>query len=140
MRVCAGGLLVRGGRVLLARRSDDRVFYPGVWDVPGGHCLESEAPAETLVRELQEELGITAQVFEEVAVLGEPRPTEHGDARYHMFIVTVWAGEAQVQGSEHSDVRWVSLGEALSFPLAHPDYAQLFRVVLASVGEGGRTP
>jgi len=33
MRVCAGGLLVRGDRILLARRADDRVFYPGVWDV-----------------------------------------------------------------------------------------------------------
>jgi 8-oxo-dGTP diphosphatase len=138
MRVCAGGLLVCDGRVLLARRADDRVFYPGVWDVPGGHCDGSEVPAETLVRELQEELGITADVFEEVAVLREPRPTEHGDARYHMFVVRGWAGDPQLQGSEHSELRWANLNEALSLPLAHLAYSQLFRAVLASVGEGGR--
>ncbi len=44
MRICAGGVLVRGGEVLLARRSDDRAFYPGVWDVIGGHCEPGEAP------------------------------------------------------------------------------------------------
>jgi len=54
MRTCAGGLLVRGRTILVAKRSDDRAFYPGVWDVPGGHCNENEAPAETLVRELHE--------------------------------------------------------------------------------------
>lgn len=83
MRVCAGGLLVRGFTILLARRSDDRVFYPGVWDVPGGHCDAGEAPAETLVRELQEELGITVQVFEEVAVLGS-----HGRANTETPVIT----------------------------------------------------
>jgi len=24
--------------MLLVKRSDDRAFYPGVWDVVGGHC------------------------------------------------------------------------------------------------------
>lgn len=130
-RTCAGGLLVRGGTILLAKRSDDRAFYPGVWDVPGGHCKESETPTQTLVRELHEELGVTAQmIFEEIAVLGEPRPTEHGDARYHMFIVRAWAGEPQIRGSEHSELRWVRLDQARSLPLAHPQYVQLFRAAL----------
>lgn len=115
----------------MAKRSPDRAFYPAVWDVPGGHCEEKEAPGETLVRELREELGITAQIFEQVAVLGEPRPTEHGEARYHIFVVTGWAGEPQLQGSEHSELRWVGLDEAASLPLAHPEYLQLFHAVLA---------
>ena len=138
MRICAGGLLVRGDEILLAKRSEDREFYPGVWDVPGGHCDGNETPTETLVRELQEEIGVRPHVFEEVAVLGEPRPAEHRDARYHIFIVTAWAGEPQVQGSEHSDLCWLSLERALSLPLAHPEYPQLFRTVLARVGDGKR--
>jgi hypothetical protein len=36
MRICAGGLLVRGNEILLAKRSVDHAFYPGVWDVVGG--------------------------------------------------------------------------------------------------------
>lgn len=136
MRTCAGGLLVRGRTLLVAKRSDDRAFYPAVWDVPGGHCHANEAPAGTLVRELHEELGIAAQVFEEVAVLAEPRPAEHGDARYHMFVVRGWTGEPQLHGVEHSELRWVRLDEARSLVLAHPDYLQLFRAALARFGEG----
>ena len=69
MRICAGGLLVRGGEILLARRSEDRRFYPGVWDIIGGHSEGDETPADTLVRELEEEAGIKASRFEQIAVL-----------------------------------------------------------------------
>ena len=53
MRICAGGLLVRQGRILLARRSADRSFYPGVRDVIGGHCERDEAPADALGIDVQ---------------------------------------------------------------------------------------
>ena len=49
MRICAAGLLVRGDQVLLAGRSAERPFYPGVWDVIGGHCEGDEAPGDALV-------------------------------------------------------------------------------------------
>jgi len=105
-RICAGGLLVRGGQILLARRSGDRKFYPGVWDIIGGHCEGGEAPADALVRELEEEIGVKAHVFEEIAVLEEPQPAEHGDARYHVFVVTSWGGgEPRLLGAEHSELR-----------------------------------
>jgi len=56
MRICAGGLLVRSNEILLAKRSADRAFYPGVWDVVGGHCAGKETPTDALLRELEEEL------------------------------------------------------------------------------------
>jgi 8-oxo-dGTP pyrophosphatase MutT (NUDIX family) len=133
MRICAGGLLVREDQILLARRSPDRAFYPGVWDVIGGHCEADETPAEALVRELAEEIGVTPRAFEEVAVLPEPRPAEYGEARHHMFVVTAWAGgEPRVRGPEHSDLRWLALDQALALPLAHPGYAELFTATLAT--------
>lgn len=134
MRVCAGGLLVRGDELLLAKRSEDRAFYPGVWDIIGGHCESGETLAETLVRELQEELSITPRDFHEVAVLDEPRPAEHGEARYHVFIVTAWDGAERLLGAEHSELRWLRLDEALSLPLAHPGYAAVLRGVLKRAG------
>ena len=120
MRICARGLLVRGDETLLARRSDERTFYPGVWDVVGGHCEGDETPVDTLIRELEEEVGVKACVFEEIAVLEEPRPVEHGEAQYHVFIVTAWAGgEPRLLNAEHSELRWLSLDHALALPLAH---------------------
>lgn len=138
MRVCAGGLLVRESEILLARRSEDRKFYPGVWDVIGGHCERDETPGDALVRELEEEVGVRPRAFEEVAVLAEPQPTEHGEARYHVFVVTAWSGgEPRLLGSEHSELRWVSLDDALALPLAHPRYGDLFR---AALGHGDVRP
>ena len=49
-----------GDRVLLCHRSAGRRWYPDVWDLPGGHVEAGEDPKESLVRELREELGITA--------------------------------------------------------------------------------
>jgi|WetSurMetagenome_2_1015567.scaffolds.fasta_scaffold10612_8 8-oxo-dGTP diphosphatase len=131
MRICAGGILVRGDKLLLAKRSEDRTFYPGVWDIIGGHCEGDERPADTLVRELEEEVGVQACAFEETAVLGEPHPAAHGEARYHVFIVTAWDGvEPRLLGSEHSELRWLSLDQALALPLAHPGYGGLFQAIL----------
>jgi 8-oxo-dGTP diphosphatase len=109
-----------------------------VWDILGGHCESAETPADTLGREIQEELGVTASAYEEVAVLDEPRPAEHGEARYHVFVVTAWTGgEPRLTGAEHSELRWVSLDEALALPLAHPDYGALFRSVLGESVSAG---
>jgi 8-oxo-dGTP diphosphatase len=139
MRICAGGLLVRGDELLLARRSSERLFYPGVWDVVGGHCHAGEAPGEALVREVEEEIGVRPCTFKEIAVLSEPRPEEHGEARYHIFLVTAWGGgEPRLLGSEHSELRWVSLECALALPLAHSGYGQLFSAALAHGDESKR--
>jgi 8-oxo-dGTP diphosphatase len=130
MRICAGGLLMRGGEILLAKRSEDRTFYPGVWDVIGGHCEGNETPADALLRELAEEIGVRALVFEEIAVLREPQPAEQGEARYHMCIVTAWSGEPRLRNAEHSALRWLDLNQALALPLAHPSYSGLFQTAL----------
>jgi len=130
MRICAGALLVRGAEILLARRSDGRAFYPGVWDVVGGHSEAGEKPGEMLARELAEELGIEPLVVEHVDVLDEPHPDTYGDARYHIFVVGAWSGVPRLRNAEHSELRWVTLDEALTLPLAHPDYVRLFPAVL----------
>ena len=118
--------------MLLAKRSAGRSFYPGVWDVIGGHCEGDEVPGDALVREVEEEVGVTPRTFEEIAVLAEPNPVEHGEARYHIFLVTAWGGgEPRLRGSEHSELRWVNLEGALGLPLAHPGYGELFSTALA---------
>src|SRR5947208_2539904 len=59
IHVTATGLIARDGRVLLGRRTST-VRFAGMWDAFGGHCVPCEEPSSALVRELAEELGITA--------------------------------------------------------------------------------
>jgi|SRR5215813_11559363 len=43
--------------VLLAKRSSDRVLYPGLWDGGGGIVLHGESFEEAVTREIKEEVG-----------------------------------------------------------------------------------
>jgi 8-oxo-dGTP diphosphatase len=46
-------------RILLSLRDDThRIPYPNMWDLPGGHVEDDETPAECIVREMKEEMGL----------------------------------------------------------------------------------
>ena len=55
--VAACALVDADGRVLIAERPAGRPMA-GLWEFPGGKVEAGERPEETLIRELQEELGI----------------------------------------------------------------------------------
>ncbi len=126
MKRCACGVLVRDGRVLLGKRAASRALYPGVWDVFGGHQETGETIAQTLVRELEEELDVTPLDFVELGVLDEPQPDIYGARAYHFFVVTAWRGPGPTMlGDEHTEIGWFPLDEALALDLALADYKPL---------------
>ena len=55
--VAACALVDADGRVLVARRPEGKTMA-GLWEFPGGKVEAGEAPEDTLIRELREELGI----------------------------------------------------------------------------------
>ena len=75
---------------LSARRRDGSI--PTCGTSQAGIARVTRPRPKTLIREVADELGATAQAFEEIAVLEELHPDEHGEARYHVFVVTVWEG------------------------------------------------
>jgi len=90
MHVMAGVMLDAQGCVLLAQRPPGK-HLAGLWEFPGGKLEAGEAPADGLVRELHEELGVEATI-------GEPLirvPWRYGE-RFLLLdarIVRVWQGE-----------------------------------------------
>src|SRR5215211_3950590 len=109
------GLIIQSQRILLGQRSATREFYPDVWDVFGGHMEPGEGQEQTLVRELQEELGITPAEWTFVETLTEPS----AQLTVHLYLVTAWHGmPANLQPEEHSAIGWFSLAEAIGLPLA----------------------
>jgi 8-oxo-dGTP pyrophosphatase MutT (NUDIX family) len=80
-RVISQGLLRdEQGRVLLCQ-----LTYKNEWDLPGGVIEVGEAPASGLVRELQEELGITVEVKGLITVNWLPAWREWDDACIFLF-------------------------------------------------------
>src|SRR2546422_9271233 len=59
IHVTAPGLIAREGRVLLGKRTST-IRFAGMWDAFGGRLGPCAEPAAALVRELEEEVGITA--------------------------------------------------------------------------------
>ena len=55
--VVACALVDVDGRVLLAKRPAGKSM-PNLWEFPGGKMEAGETPEDTIIRELQEELGI----------------------------------------------------------------------------------
>ena len=131
MEHCACGILVERDRILLGKRAANRKNRPNVWDILGGHCEPGETLEQALVRELEEELGVTPIEFRKITTLSEPRPDAYGPHRYHVFEITKWRGSGPVMmGAEHTELGWFTLQKSLQLDLALPVYKLLFKQLL----------
>lgn len=124
----ACGLLVRNGLVLLVHRSSAKTANPNVWDLPGGHLEPGENSSQALVRELQEELGVSITLPVGNAI----HTRSSSDLVLDVWRVDDWAGDVvNAAPDEHDDIGWFSLDEAKSLDLADPEYPTLFLQELA---------
>ena len=126
-------ILVRGKRLLLELRAQNRAKYPGCWAVPGGHFEPGEAAEQAAVREIQEELGVTVTDLRGL----QPISFVHanGPGVIHMFATSQWiGGEPSRQSDEISELRWFYVEEACNLDsLALYSYRASFRS-LAQIG------
>jgi 8-oxo-dGTP diphosphatase len=104
-----GAALVRDARVLAARRiSPERLA--GLWEFPGGKVEPGETDEEALLRELEEELGVTVVVGERIG----PELQLGGTAVMRVYLATLTAGEPV--GHEHDALRWLAADELDDVP------------------------
>lgn len=101
--------LRRNDEVLLAMKK--RGFGEGRWNGVGGKVEEGETIETAMIRESQEEIGITPTVYEKVADIrfdeffkGEPALIH-----VHVFLATTWTGEPTE--SDEMKPQWFKLSE-----------------------------
>ena len=99
-----GAAIVRDGRVLAARRTAP-ASAAGRWEFPGGKVEPGETDAASLVREVDEELGVHIEV--DRWLTGEQPVGERYLLR--VALATLMAGEPTP--TEHDRVRWLSAPE-----------------------------
>jgi len=122
-RVAVEALIVRDGKVFLAKRADNCEVAPGKWNVPAGKVKYEEIPAAAVVREAMEETKLEVEVVAEVGVRAFKFEHEGKDAfrlvyTYHVRVVGE-RSEPEID-DEHSECVWVSSEE-----LDLPEYASL---------------
>lgn len=109
MAVVAGAVLDterETPRVLLAKRLAS-AHQGGKWEFPGGKTIPGESAVRTLVRELEEEIGIQARAWR--PLIRFPYAYSEFLMDFEVFRVTAWAGTPS--GCEGQEVCWVPLPE-----------------------------
>ena len=102
-RVSAAVILRHDGtEYLLAQRPPGKA-YAGYWEFPGGKVEAGETFDQALVRELQEELGITVTAMTPWITRHFVYP--HARVEIRFFRVTAWAGE--LHPHEHTGMDWM---------------------------------
>lgn len=113
IRVIAA-VISRGEEVLVCQRPSHK-RYGGLWEFPGGKCEPGESLADAARRELREELGVeVVSVGEQELALRDPK-----SPYLIIFAPVEILGEPSCR--EHADLRWVSLPEGSTLPLAPTD-------------------
>ena len=101
IEVAAGLILDEAGQLLACRRPEGK-HLGGKWEFPGGKVEDGESPAAALVRELEEELGVTVDIGQ--ALTPVIWDYGRGPIRLHPFICRIAAGEPHPH--EHEEIRW----------------------------------
>lgn len=108
-RVVVEGVCLRGGRVLLVKGS--RGLNEGRWSLPGGFLRFGETPAQGVLREVEEEVGVPAQLQGLLDIKGKQGQQSRLQWVMVFFRVSL-AGEPSPDPDEISEARFVPLAEA----------------------------
>jgi len=108
-------ILDNDGKFLLLRRSLNSKGNPGKWEPPGGKIDQGETFETALMREIEEETGLTASI-QHVAGTSE---SELSKVKIVHLILEGKLESGQVHISEeHSEFEWIKPEELNNFDLA----------------------
>lgn len=107
-------IIRRENTVLMGQRPEGGSLS-GLWEFPGGKIEMGEQPDVALARELQEELGITA----EIGPLRVATTHNYGEVGIILLFYEVNYWQGQPKSKHHSALQWVPANELKS--LALPD-------------------
>jgi len=116
-------LLLRGGRLLVTRRSAADPLG-AVWEFPGGKVEPGESLAEALRRELKEELGIDARVGNLVEAIRHDYPQRSVE----LFFLRCFLVEGEPAGQDGQDLLWALPEELAAMPFPAADARLITRL------------
>jgi len=112
----AVGVVRRDGRYLMIRRAEG-LLAGGAWCFPGGAIEDGETPAEAMVREMHEEVGLHV---ESGACLWRWR-REDGGLELDFWEAHIIGGELHPNPGEVQDVRWMTADDIRELDGALPN-------------------
>ncbi|MEU7819954.1 (deoxy)nucleoside triphosphate pyrophosphohydrolase [Catellatospora sp. NPDC049133] len=129
IRIIVGAAIIADGRVLACERSEP-AEVAGRWEFPGGKVEPGETEHDALVRECEEELGVTVEVGERV---GQDVMLGHGRAVLKVYTARLVKGVPQL--IEHAELRWLAAHELHTVPWLPAD-APIVAALPKFMGDG----
>ncbi len=117
VRYVVAALILRGGEVLICQRRADQPMAHK-WEFPGGKIEPGETPEQALVRELNEELGIRAQIGTHVARI---RHTYRSGGAVDLQFFAVHHFEGELTNHIFQTMQWCALRDLPSFDFLAAD-------------------
>ncbi|MFT4159703.1 (deoxy)nucleoside triphosphate pyrophosphohydrolase [Shinella sp.] len=116
--VAACALVDADGRILLAQRPEGKQLA-GLWEFPGGKVEPGETPEETLIRELDEELGIATKI----PCLAPLTFASHTYDDFHLLmpLYVCRRFEGTARGREGQAIKWVRPRALRDYPMPPAD-------------------
>lgn len=102
MKRVVAALIVKDGKLLVCQRTRHQTM-PLKWEFPGGKIEEGEQPRDALRRELDEELGITATIGDELSRIQHEYPNG-GMVELRFYVVREYQGE--LENRIFKDIQW----------------------------------
>jgi len=116
--VAACALVDADRRVLIAQRPEGKPLA-GLWEFPGGKLEPGETPEAALIRELEEELGVSTKS----ACLAPVSFASHTYESFHLlmplYVCRKWQGVPVAR--EHVALKWVRPQALRDYPMPPAD-------------------
>jgi 8-oxo-dGTP diphosphatase len=117
VRYVVAALILRADQILICQRRPDQPMALK-WEFPGGKIESGETPEQALARELDEELGIQAEISSRVA---HTRHTYRSGGAVDLQFFAVNAFNGEIQNRIFHDLRWVSLRDLTTYDFLAAD-------------------
>ena len=102
--------------MLLQLRDDiPTIPYPNTWCLPGGPIEGGESPADCLVREMQDEMGIRLENLTKFMEL------EYPDETAYFFLAQMDFEVSEIELKEGQAINWFLRDTVRQLPMAHND-------------------